>query len=88
MIALLPAVLNPAQSHVFTQQEGLLNRISGLVTGDSGAADQAAYVSAQRQVQAAAQHSPLLAEARRNTTAMLDGMLTGLGFTRVTVTYK
>jgi hypothetical protein len=83
-----PAVLNLAQSHVFTQQEGLLNRISGLVTGDSGAADQAAYVAAQRQVQAAAQHSPLLAEARRNTTAMLDGMLTGLGFTRVTVTYK
>jgi len=83
-----PAVLNLAQSHVFTQQEGLLNRLSGLVSGDSGTADQAAYVSAQHQVQAAAQHSPLLAEARRNTTAMLDGMLTGLGFARVTVTYK
>jgi hypothetical protein len=83
-----PAVLNLAQSHVFTQQEGLLNRLGSLVGGDSGTASRAAYMAAQHQVQAAAQRSPLAAQARRNTTAMLDGMLTGLGFTRVTVTYK
>jgi hypothetical protein len=83
-----PAVLDLRQSHVFTQQEGLLNRLGGLVNGASDSAGQAAYVAAQRQIQAAAQHSELLGEARRNTTAMLAGMLTGLGFARVTVTYR
>ena len=34
-----------------------------------------------------AQQSPLLSEAQKNTEGMLDGMLTSLGFTRVTVTY-
>ena len=82
-----PAVLDLRQSHVFTQQEGLLERLSGLVDGASDT-DQAAYIAAQRQIQAAARHSALLAEARRNTTAMLAGMLTGLGFARVTVTYR
>ena len=82
-----PAVLYLRQSHVFTQQEGLLERLSGLVDGVLDT-DQAAYIAAQRQIQAAAQHSALLAEARRNTTAMLAGMLTGLGFARVTVAYR
>ncbi len=33
------------------------------------------------------QQSPLLTHAQKNTTAMLDGMLTSLGFQHVTVTF-
>jgi hypothetical protein len=82
-----PAVLDLGQSHVITEQEGLLERLSGLVNGASDT-DQAAYIAAQRRIQAAARASSLVAEARRNTTAMLAAMLTGLGFARVTVTYR
>ncbi len=38
-------------------------------------------------IQTAAQQSPLLTEAQNNTAAMLDGMLTSLGFQHVTVTF-
>lgn len=31
--------------------------------------------------------SPLLTQAQKNTTAMLDGMLTSLGFQHITVTF-
>jgi hypothetical protein len=41
----------------------------------------------QHKIQTAARHSPLLAEAERNTRAMLDGMLSSLGFHRITVTF-
>ena len=35
----------------------------------------------------AARQSPLLTEAQKNTAGMLDGMLTPLGFQRVTATF-
>ena len=41
----------------------------------------------ESQLQAAAQRSPLLADACRNTTAMLTSLLHGLGFRRATVTF-
>ena len=48
---------------------------------------QQVYILAQQKIQTAAQQSPLLTEARKNTVGMLDGMLTSLGFQRVTVTF-
>ena len=39
------------------------------------------------EIQTAARQSPLLTEAQKNTVGMLDGMLTSLGFQRVTVTF-
>jgi Protein of unknown function (DUF4230) len=45
------------------------------------------YILAQQKIQNAAQQSPLLAEAQKNTQEMLDGMLTSLGFQRVIVTF-
>ena len=35
----------------------------------------------------AARRSPLLAEAERNTRSMLNGMLSSLGFRRITVNF-
>ncbi len=81
-----PAVLNVKQSYVFAQQRGLLNRIGNFFSGNPNS-EQQVYVLAQQKIQTAARQSPLLAEAQRNTTGMLTGMMNSLGFQRVTVTW-
>jgi hypothetical protein len=81
-----PAVLNVRQSYVYAQQQGLLNRIGNFFGGNPNS-EQQVYVAAQQKIQTAARHSALLAEAERNTRAMLDGMLSSLGFKRITVTF-
>jgi hypothetical protein len=81
-----PAVLNVKQSYVFAQQQGLLNRIGNFFSGNPNNQQQV-YVLAQQKIQTAARQSPLLAEAQRNTTSMLTGMMHSLGFQRVTVTF-
>jgi hypothetical protein len=81
-----PAVLNVSQSFVYAEQQGLLNRISNFFSGDPNDQQQV-YILAQQKIQAAAAASPLLTQAQRNTQAMLDSMLTSLGFQHVTVTF-
>jgi len=81
-----PATLNVRQSYVFAQQQGLLNRIGNLFSGNPGSQQQV-YIAAQQKIQAAASHSPLLAQAKKNTTSMLTSMLHSLGFRHVTVTF-
>jgi len=81
-----PAVLNVKQSYVFAQQQGLLNRIGNFFGGNPNSQQQV-YIAAQQKIETAARHSRLLAEAERNTRAMLNGMLGSLGFKRITVTF-
>ena len=81
-----PAVLNVRQSYVYAQQQGLLNRIGNFFGGNPNR-EQQVYIAAQQKIQTAARHSALLAEAERNTRAMLDGMLGSLGFKQITVTF-
>jgi hypothetical protein len=81
-----PAVLNVGQSYVFAQQQGLFNRVADFFSGDPNSQQQV-YILAQQRIQDAARTSSLLADAQRNTTAMLDGMLTSLGFRHITVDY-
>jgi hypothetical protein len=81
-----PAVLNVSQSYVYAQQQGLFNRIGNFFSGNPNNQQQV-YILAQQKIQAAAQQSPLLSEAQKNTEGMLDGMLTSLGFQHVTVTF-
>ena len=81
-----PAVLNVKRSYVFAQQQGLLNRIGNFFSGNPNSQHQV-YVVAQRKIQNAARHSPLLTQAQRNTRAMLTGLLRSLGFQHVTVTF-
>jgi hypothetical protein len=81
-----PAVLNVSQSYVYAQQQGLFNRIGNFFSGNPNSQQQV-YVLAEQKIETAAQQSPLLAEAQKNTTGMLDGMLTSLGFQHVTVTF-
>jgi Protein of unknown function (DUF4230) len=81
-----PAVLNVSQSYVYAEQQGLFNRIGNFFSGNPNGQQQV-YVIAQQKIETAAKQSPLLSEAQKNTTGMLDGMLTSLGFQHVTVTY-
>jgi hypothetical protein len=81
-----PAVLNVRQSYVFAQQQGLLNRIGNFFSGNPNNQQQV-YVLAQQKIETAARQSRLLAEAQRNTTGMLTGMMHSLGFQQITVTY-
>jgi hypothetical protein len=83
---LKPAVLNVRQSYVYARQQGLLNRIGDFFGGDPNSQQQV-YIAAQQKISAAARRSPLLAEAERNTRGMLTGMLSSLGFTRITVSF-
>jgi len=81
-----PAVLDVRQSYVYAQQQGLLNRIGSFFGGNPNSQQQV-YIAAQQKIETAARRSPLLAEAERNTRAMLNGMLTSLGFHRITVIF-
>jgi hypothetical protein len=81
-----PAVLNTSQSYVYAQQQGLLNRIGNFFSGNPNS-EQQVYILAQQKIENAAKQSPLLAEAQKNTTGMLEGMMHSLGFQQVNVTF-
>jgi hypothetical protein len=81
-----PAVLDVSQSYVYAQQQGLFNRIGNFFSGNPNGQQQV-YILAEQKIQTAAQQSPLLTEAQKNTKGMLDGMLTSLGFQHVTVVF-
>jgi hypothetical protein len=81
-----PAVLDVSQSYVFAEQQGLLNRIGNFFSGNPNSQQQV-YILAQQKIQKAAAASPLLAQAQHNTQAMLDSMLSSLGFKHITVTF-
>jgi hypothetical protein len=81
-----PAVLNVKQSYVYASQQGLVNRIGTFFSGNPNSQQQV-YITAQKKIETAARQSPLLSEAEKNTTGMLEGMLHSLGFQQVTVNY-
>jgi Protein of unknown function (DUF4230) len=81
-----PAVLNVSQSYVYAEQQGLVNRIGDFFSGNPNSQQQV-YILAQQKIETAARQSPLRAQAEKNTTGMLDGMLHSLGFQQVTVNY-
>ncbi|MFE5794289.1 DUF4230 domain-containing protein [Streptomyces sp. NPDC056503] len=83
---LAAAALDPERSYAVSKQRGLLDRLGDLFS-DNPAGEQAVNVLAARRIGDAARESDLTSRAERNTTAMLEGLLRGLGFERVTVAY-
>jgi hypothetical protein len=81
-----PPVLNVGQSYVFASQQGLVNRVASFFSGNPNS-QQSVYIAADQKISTAAAHSGLVADAERNTRAMLTSMLTSLGFTHVTVDF-
>ncbi|MFI5593095.1 DUF4230 domain-containing protein [Amycolatopsis sp. NPDC051758] len=81
-----PATLDVHESHVYAQQQGLFTRVNEFLGGNPNS-QQALYELAQKQIQAAAAKSTLVADAERNTKTMLVGLLQSLGFKNITVNY-
>jgi hypothetical protein len=82
-----PAVLSVRRSYVFAEQQGVLNRIGNFFSTNPNS-EQRVYQAAQHKIQLAAKGSPLIAQAEKNTTTMLTGLLHSLGFKQVTVTFN
>jgi hypothetical protein len=79
--------VDPERSYVFARRKGALDRLGGLF-GGGGSNDQRFYVlAADKMTKAAKEDGSVLPLAERNTRAMLDGLLRGLGFTAVDVAY-
>lgn len=81
-----PAQLNVQQSYIFAQQQGLFTRINNFLSGNPNS-QQAVYELAQKQIEGAAAKSQLVADAEKNTTAMLTSLLQSLGFKNISVKY-
>lgn len=78
--------LDPDHSYAVSKQRGLLDRLGDLFS-DNPNGEQAVQKLAVRHIGRAARDSGLTARAETNTTAMLQGLLRSLGFTRVQVSY-
>ncbi|MBP2319720.1 hypothetical protein JOF56_000105 [Kibdelosporangium banguiense] len=75
--------LNHERSYVYSQERGLLDKLSALVAEPQQ--QQQFYVTAEQKIAEAAHKSGLPDRAKENTKSMLTGMLQALGFT---VTFK
>jgi hypothetical protein len=80
------ATLDVHQSYVYAQQQGLFTRLNQFLNGNPNS-QQALYELAQKQIQAAAGKSELIADAERNTKTMLVSLLQSLGFQNITVNF-
>jgi Protein of unknown function (DUF4230) len=81
---LAPARLDLARSHVYSEEQGLLDRLSG---GSAQDMKEVYDLSTKRLDQAAQQTGELTTRAEANTRTMLQGLLRSLGYTDVTVVF-
>lgn len=85
---LADAEIDLERSRVYDRDRGLLDRVESIFE-DSPTSDQDLILAAQEKLEAAAaEDASLGAAAERNTRQMLVGLLTGLGFESVTVTFS
>jgi uncharacterized protein DUF4230 len=85
---LTEARLDPKRSRVYDRDRGLFNRVEDVFSDNPGD-EQPLYELATRKLADAAKADPeLRRRAQENTQRMLEGMMRGLGFERVTVTFK
>ena len=81
--------LDTSRSRVYDRDRGIFDRVGEALSDDGGADQQELYALSERKLREAAASDPQLIEnAKRNTTAMLTGLLRGLGFERVTVRFR
>ncbi|MDQ5832663.1 MAG: DUF4230 domain-containing protein [Actinomycetota bacterium] len=81
------AELNLERTRVFDRDRGLLDRVGDAI-GENPGGERSLLLLAEEKLQAAAAaDSGLMSAARENTRAMLEGMMRGLGFRRVTVRF-
>ena len=82
------ARLDLERTRVFDRDRGLLDRVGeALGSGNADEERQLLELAQRKLAEAAAANPEILRSAERNTRAMLEGMLRGLGFERVTVRF-
>ena len=80
--------LDPDRTRVYDRDRGVLDRVEDAVSDRPGD-EQPLYQRATDKLAAAAAEDPrLLPTAERNTRSMLEGLLRGLGFERVTIEFR
>jgi hypothetical protein len=85
---LTEARLDPSRSRVYDRDRGLTNRVEDVFSDNPGD-EQPLYELATRKLSDAAKADPELRKrAQENTQHMLEGMMRGLGFERVTVRFQ
>src|SRR5919199_1633225 len=82
---LAPARLDLNRSYVYSEEQGLIDRLRG---GGSQNMKEVYDLATKRLDQAAGQNGELTNRAEANTRTMLQGLLRSLGFTDVTVTFR
>jgi hypothetical protein len=85
---LFPARLDVGRSYVYDREEGVFNEIAGLFSDDANYQQQLYRLAQAKLNTAARQNSGLLRRAEENTREMLEGLLSGLGFTNVSVRFE
>ena len=78
--------LDMNRTHVATRSRGLANRVTEALTSNAQD-DSGIYQKAQQQIAAAASTTELRTRAEDNTRAMLTGLLRGLGYDEVVVSF-
>lgn len=78
--------LDPEHSYVVSQSRGLFDRVGDFFGSDTGNAQKLSILAAQK-IQDAARKTELTTRAEANTRSMLQGMLTSLGFTRISISF-
>jgi len=80
-----PAHLDLSRSYVYSEEQGLLDRLSG---GSAQDMKEVYDLSTRRLDEAARQTGELTTRAEANTRTMLQGLLHSLGYTDVTVAFR
>ena len=77
--------LDLERSYVYDRDRGAIDRIQSLLGDNPGVEPELYTLAEEKLADAARDGSGLLARAEQNTRLMLEGLLRGLGFTRVEV---
>ncbi|MEZ5216855.1 MAG: DUF4230 domain-containing protein [Ilumatobacteraceae bacterium] len=81
-----PAI-DPTESHVVDRDKGIFDRVADLLDASGGSSEQELYVAASQKMADAAESAGLAAQAEDSTRKMLEGLLSGLGYETVQVTF-
>jgi hypothetical protein len=80
--------LDLRRTRVFDRDRGVLDRLGSVLSDDADAQRELLVLSEDKLAAAAREDPDIRRAAERNTRAMLEGMLGGLGFERVTVRFE
>jgi hypothetical protein len=79
--------IEPDRTRVYDRDRGLFDRVEDAVSDRPGDEQPLYQLAEEKLSEAAAAEPELRRTAERNTRAMLEGMLRGLGFERITVRF-